>query len=36
MTLLNHKVIGRVRRFLMVKGSNKWNGLVRSLTAKLG
>ncbi len=27
--------IGSVRRSLMVKGSHKWNGWVRDVTAKL-
>ena len=33
---LSGKWIGRIRRFLMVRGNHKWNALVRDLTAKLG
>ena len=27
--------IGSVRRLLMIKGTHKWNGWIRDLTAKL-
>lgn len=34
--MLNHKTIGKIRKFLMIQGTHKWNALVRDLTAKLG
>ena len=33
---LNGKWIGKIRRFLMVRGNHKWNAIVRDITAKLG
>lgn len=36
MKLLPGKWISRLRRLLMVRGTRKWNGWVRDLTAKLG
>jgi len=36
MKVLSSKWIGRIRRFLMVRGEHKWNAIVRDLTAKLG
>ena len=33
---LNGKWIGKIRRFLMVRGEHKWNAIVRDITAKLG
>lgn len=34
--MLSHKTIGRIRRALMIRGTHRWNGWVRSWTAKLG
>ncbi len=36
MKLLSGKQIGRIRRFLMIRGERKWNAVVRDTTAKLG
>jgi len=36
MKLLSSKQIGKLRRFLMVRGNHKWNAIVRDITAKLG
>lgn len=36
MKLLSGKWIGRIRRFLMIKGEHKWNAIVREVTAELG
>ena len=36
MRFLTHSQIGTLRRLLMVPGTHRWNGWVRTLTAYLG
>jgi hypothetical protein len=36
MRIFSHKNVGRIRRSFMVRGSHRWNGWIRDLTAKLG
>ena len=36
MRILSGKQLGRLRRFLLVRGEHKWNAIVRDVTAKLG
>jgi hypothetical protein len=36
MNILNHKTIGKVRRFFIIEGKHLWNSWVRTATSYLG